>query len=285
MIYLKCNEEGVLNKSDVYFFSPSPNARKHLFYPLSMGHFFCVDGYHLIRERYDSFLISYIIEGTFNVYINGEKVPAEAGSTVILNCYEPHEYDTDSYFESIWLHFDGPGAAELYEFITSNAGNIINCANPKSVKKSLKNLFQALSSKKTLSESVMSVEIYSLMCELLNVMHAKIRKNSTYEKSVLEAQKYINENLGAHLTVASIAKQVHMSVSHFSRIFKQQTGYSPYDYVLVTRLNVAKNCLRETNMSISEIAYKTGFNSESNFIFFFTSNTGISPGKFRKLNF
>lgn len=282
---MKCSEKGVLNKSDVYFFSPSPKARTYLFYPLSMGHFFCVDGYHLIRERYDSFLVTYIIEGTFNVYLNGEKVAAPAGSTVILNCYEPHEYDTDSFFESLWLHFDGPGALELYEYITSNSGNVINCANPKAVKKSMKNLFQNIGGKRTVSESAMSSEIYSLLCELLNVADTKIRKNLANEKSVAEAQKYISENLGDHLTVASIAKQVHMSVSHFSRVFKQQTGYSPYDYVLVTRLNVAKNCLRETNMSISEIAYKTGFNSESNFIFFFTSNTGISPGKFRKLNF
>lgn len=282
---MKCSEKGVLNKSDVYFFSPSPKARAHLFYPLSMGHFFCVDGYHLVRERYDSFLITYIIDGNFNVYLNGEKVAAPAGSTVILNCYEPHEYDTDSYFESIWLHFDGPGALELYEYITSNAGNILNCANPKAVKKIMKNLYQNTGIKRTLSESAMSAEIYSLLCELLNVTDAKFRKNVANEKSVAEAQKFIGENLGERLTVASIAQQVHMSVSHFSRVFKQQTGYSPYDYVLVTRLNVAKNCLRETNMSISEIAYKTGFNSESNFIFFFTSNTGISPGKFRKLNF
>lgn len=282
---MKCSEKGVLNKSDVYFFSPSPRARTHLFYPLSMGHFFCVDGYHLVRERYDSFLITYIIDGTFNVYINGEKTAAPAGSTVILNCYEPHEYDTDTSFESIWLHFDGPGALEMYEYITSNSGNIINCANPKAVKKTLKSLFQNMAGKRTMPESAMSSEIYSLLCELLNITDTQIRKNVANEKSVAEAQKFISENLGEHLTVASIANQVHMSVSHFSRVFKQQTGYSPYDYVLVTRLNVAKNCLRETNMSISEIAYRTGFNSESNFIFFFTSNTGISPGKFRKLNF
>lgn len=282
---MKCSEKGVLNKSDVYFFSPSPKARAHLFYPLSMGHFFCVDGYHLTRERYDSFLITHIIDGTFNVYINGEKIAAQAGSTVILNCYEPHEYDTDTNFESIWLHFDGPGSLELYEYITSNAGNVVNCSNPKAVKKSLKNLYLNMDGKRTLSESSMSAEIYSILCELMNGTQIKTKKNSSNEKSVAQAQKYISENLGDHLTVASIAKQVHMSVSHFSRIFKQQTGYSPYDYVLVTRLNVAKNCLRETNMSISEIAFKTGFNSESNFIFFFTSNTGISPGKFRKLNF
>lgn len=76
-----------------------------------------------------------------------------------------------------------------------------------------------------------------------------------------------------------------MSPSHFSRIFKQQTGFSPYDYVLVSRLNRAKEYLQKTNMTVSEIAYEVGFNSDTNFIFFFKSNTGISPAKFRKLKF
>lgn len=76
-----------------------------------------------------------------------------------------------------------------------------------------------------------------------------------------------------------------MSSSHFSRVFKQQTGFSPYDYVLLSRLNRAKYLLLETDMPISAIAYDIGFNSESNFIYFFTENEGISPGKFRKLKF
>ena len=74
-----------------------------------------------------------------------------------------------------------------------------------------------------------------------------------------------------------------MSPSHFSNIFKKQTGLSPYDYVLITRLNHAKNYLQKSDMNISEIAEKVGFNSESNFIYFFTKNTGISPSKFRKI--
>ena len=76
-----------------------------------------------------------------------------------------------------------------------------------------------------------------------------------------------------------------MSSSHFSRVFKQQTGFSPYDYILISRLNRAKYLLQVTDMTVASIAYEIGFNSESNFIYFFTENEGISPGKFRKLKF
>ncbi len=55
--------------------------------------------------------------------------------------------------------------------------------------------------------------------------------------------------------------------------------------VLISRLNKAKELLRQTDMNISQIAAAVGFNSDSNFIHFFSQNTGISPKSFRKLEF
>lgn len=113
----------------------------------------------------------------------------------------------------------------------------------------------------------------------------KAKGESSYEESIQDIKKYISENLNEKLTVSKLGETVNMSSSHFSRVFKQQTGFSPYDYVLLSRLNRAKYLLLETDMPISAIAYDIGFNSESNFIYFFTENEGISPGKFRKLKF
>lgn len=116
-------------------------------------------------------------------------------------------------------------------------------------------------------------------------MQIKSKGNVSNEDSVEYAKRYILDNLYEKLSVSQIADAVHMSTSHFTRIFKSQTGLSPYDYVLVSRLNRAKEYLQETDLSISQIAYEIGFNSESNFIYFFKKNTGLSPKKFRKLKF
>ena len=82
-----------------------------------------------------------------------------------------------------------------------------------------------------------------------------------------------------------MANASHMSVSYFSKIFKEAAGSSPYDYLLTVRLDKAKEMLRQTDCSIESIAYKTGFNSASNFLYFFKKETGISPLKFRNLKF
>lgn len=282
---MKSTELGVLKKSEVYFSSPSQTAKKLYYYPISAGHFFCIKGYHLIRDNYNSLLITHIIDGTFTYIKDGKHITARAGDTVILDCYKPHEYYTNDSFESIWIHISGANSFELFEEVEKTDGNLVKCRDVNHVKKLLFRIYDSISGVNPPSELNISLDIYKIFAELLNPQSIKSKGESNYEDSIQDVKNYIAENLNEKLTVQRLANESHMSTSHFSRVFKQQTGFSPYDYVLITRLNKAKYLLQKTKMSVSSIAYETGFNSESNFICFFTDNEGISPGKFRKLKF
>ena len=282
---MKSTELGVLKKSEVYFSSPSQTAKKLYYYPISAGHFFCIKGYHLIRDNYNSLLITHIIDGTFTYIKDGKHITARAGDTVILDCYKPHEYYTNDSFESIWIHISGANSFELFEEVEKTDGNLVKCRDVNHVKKLLFRIYDSISGVNPPSELNISLDIYKIFAELLNPPSIKSKGESNYEDSIQDVKNYIAENLNEKLTVQRLANESHMSTSHFSRVFKQQTGFSPYDYVLITRLNKAKYLLQKTEMSVSSIAYETGFNSESNFICFFTNNEGISPGKFRKLKF
>ena len=282
---MKSTELGVLKKSEVYFSSPSQTAKKLYYYPISAGHFFCIKGYHLIRDNYNSLLITHIIDGTFTYIKDGKHITARAGGTVILDCYKPHEYYTNDSFESIWIHISGANSFELFEEVEKTDGNLVKCRDVNHVKKLLFRIYDSISGVNPPSELNISLDIYKIFAELLNPQSIKSKGESNYEDSIQDVKNYIAENLNEKLTVQRLANESHMSTSHFSRVFKQQTGFSPYDYVLITRLNKAKYLLQKTEMSVSSIAYETGFNSESNFICFFTDNEGISPGKFRKLKF
>lgn len=282
---MKSTELGVLKKSEVYFSSPSQTAKKLYYYPISAGHFFCIKGYHLIRDNYNSLLITHIIDGTFTYIKDGKHITARAGDTVILDCYKPHEYYTNDSFESIWIHIAGANSFELFEEVEKTDGNLVKCRDVNHVKKLLFRIYDSISGVNPPSELNISLDIYKIFAELLNPQSIKSKSESNYEDSIQDVKNYITENLNEKLTVQRLADESHMSTSHFSRVFKQQTGFSPYDYVLITRLNKAKYLLQKTEMSVSSIAYETGFNSESNFICFFTDNEGISPGKFRKLKF
>lgn len=281
---MKSTETGILKKSDLYFSTPSETAKRLYYYPISAGHFFGVKNYHLVRENYNSLLITHIIEGTFTFVIGGKAITAKKGDTVFLDCYGPHEYYTNDFFESIWIHFSGANCREVYNEIVNANGNLIKCNDTEHVKKLLFRIFNGISGENPTAEFNLSLDIYKLFSELLNPIRTN-NNNVRYEETVQEIKKYIFENLNTKITVEDLAKEVNMSVPHFYRIFKQQTGFSPYDYVLVSRLNRAKEYLQKTSLSISEIAYEVGFKSESSFIGFFKTNTGISPSKFRKVQF
>lgn len=282
---MKSREKGVLKKSELYFSTPSQTAKKLYYYPVSAGHFFGVKGYHLIRENYDSLLITHILSGSFTFVLDGKHITAHEGDTVLLDCFLPHEYYTDDAFESIWVHFSGSNCREMYDEISANYGNLIKCNDTQHIKKLLFRIFNGIGGKEAFSEMHCSLDIYKLFAELSSPALVTGRSRINYEEQIQEVKKYISEHLHDELTVQRLAEQMHMSTSHFSRVFKQQTGFTPYDYVLIARLNRAKVYLQKTNLTVSEIAYEVGFNSESNFIYFFTSHSGLSPNKFRKLKF
>lgn len=282
---MKSNETGVLKKSEVYFSSPSSIAKKLYYYPISAGHFFCVNGYHLIRNNYSSLLITHILDGTFTYIKDNKHITAHKGDTVILDCYKPHEYYTNDRFESIWIHIAGANSFDIFEEIEKRDGNIIKCKDVQHLRKLLFRIFDGISSNNPPTELKLSLDIYKIFTELLNPQSIKNKDESNYEDCIQNVKEYIAENLNEKLTVCKLADITNMSISHFSRVFKQQTGFSPYDYILNSRLNRAKYLLQVTDMTVAAIAYETGFNSESNFIYFFTENEGISPGKFRKLKF
>lgn len=286
VLCMKPTEAGVLTRSDLYFSSPSQTAKKLFYYVISAGHFFCEKGYHLIRNNYDSLLITHIIKGSFT-FVNGDgrHITARDGDTVILDCYKPHEYYTNDSFESVWVHVSGSNSFELFEEIESISGSLVKCRDTEHVKRLLFRILDGISGKNPPTELSMSLDIYKLFAELLNQTVIKSKSESSNEDNIANVKAYIFSHLGENLTVSKLAEVAHMSPSHFSRVFKQQTGFSPYDYVLICRLNRAKEYLKKTDMPISQIAFETGFNSESNFIYFFTTQAGISPTKFRKMKF
>ena len=82
--------------------------------------------------------------------------------------------------------------------------------------------------------------------------------------------------------VTRLAKVSHVSAAHFARQFKEAFGLPPHRYLLTRRIEKAKALLRDTQMSISEIAFHTGWGSLGTFGRTFRDVTGESPGNVRE---
>lgn len=85
-----------------------------------------------------------------------------------------------------------------------------------------------------------------------------------------------------NLTIDEICKKAHLSKFHFCRLFKNTTGRTVMEYVLETRIVMAKNMLLNEKLSVTEISNRCGFSSISYFSRVFKEKTGVTPLDYKK---
>ncbi|MGH9949812.1 MAG: helix-turn-helix domain-containing protein [Pyrinomonadaceae bacterium] len=93
--------------------------------------------------------------------------------------------------------------------------------------------------------------------------------------------KYIDANLHEDLRLSDLAEIVGLNQYRFAHNFKDTTGYAPHQFIVRLRLERAKKMLRETEMSVTEIAYAVGYGSPSRFTQSFRRHNGITPSAYR----
>jgi AraC family transcriptional regulator len=101
------------------------------------------------------------------------------------------------------------------------------------------------------------------------------------DRQLLQVSEYINEHLDRDIKLANLAELIGISQFHFSRLFKQSMGISPHQYLLQQRLERAKQLLKQTQLSIVEVALQCGFSSHSHLTKQFRQMTGMTPKVYR----
>jgi AraC family transcriptional regulator len=96
-------------------------------------------------------------------------------------------------------------------------------------------------------------------------------------QKLVRAVEYIQDQLDADLTVSGIAQAVGMSRNHFTKLFKESTGQTPYQYVVDARVKKAKELLTTGKFTISEAAYHVGFVDQSHLTHHFKRVFGLPP--------
>ena len=93
---------------------------------------------------------------------------------------------------------------------------------------------------------------------------------------------YIVHNLNTHLTTPDIAERFFVSRDKLNRDFKKYVQMSIRNFIMESRMNLAKSLLVENKMNICEIATSCGFENEKYFYSFFKKNTGLTPKEYSK---
>ena len=276
------SERHVTPDSDYYIYEPSTLAREVYLYPLSSGHFRYTGGYRNIRRSFDSFELFCVAEGSVELKNHSMTFTAHPGQLVLLDCYSPHSYYSKDGWACYWLHFDGQVARAFYRRITEAYGSFLFSLDQYSPAfLHLMNIYECFRLSRPIDEAGISSQITSILNSILRGA-PQVKKDLPAQESVASAVAYISEHFRYPLSLNDLAQHAAVSPFYFTRVFRQETGYTPHQYIINTRIANAKFLLRTTEDSVKDIAIQTGWNSESTFCSAFRKSTGLTPSVYRK---
>ena len=276
------SERHVTPDSDYYIYEPSTLAREVYLYPLSSGHFRYTGGYRNIRRSFDSFELFCVEEGSVELKNHSMTLTAHPGQLGLLDCYSPHSYYSKDGWACYWLHFDGQVARAFYRRITEAYGSFLFSLDQYSPAfLHLMNIYECFRLSRPIDEAGISSQITSILNSILRGA-PQVKKDLPAQESVASAVAYISEHFRYPLSLSDLAQHAAVSPFYFTRVFRQETGYTPHQYIINTRIANAKFLLRTTEDSVKDIAIQTGWNSESTFCSAFRKSTGLTPSVYRK---
>ncbi len=253
---------------------------------------------------HDDIELIYATSGSFAVFLNGTRHNFLTGDLLIINAHEIHRIETldDGLNSYIVLKFSPEliynAEQSIFEikyilpFILSNATRqkIISAPflSESCIESAMHEAVTEYINRDYGFEIAIKMNICRIFLWILRFWHKNgvnlnidSASQENYNGRMAKVFSYISENYTQNITVAQMAELCSMSYSYFSKVFKQITGRSFNDYVNYIRLREAERLLATTEMSVTEIAYNTGFSSSSYFVSKFREHKCTTPKKYR----
>ena len=221
------------------------------------GHEYCQPGHTWGPGVRDHYLIHLVVAGKGVYQVNGASHTLQEGDLFLakpnqLITYAADETDPWEYY---WVGFNGACANKLVQQTPfSDAHPVHHCKDPQTVREALYNIYLSRGPEPQ-CEALMTGYLYIFMAHLMKeAREAMPNVGSSSSQYVLAAIKYIQFNYSHDISVDDIAKAVGVSRSHLYRVFMSNVGQSPIDYLTSYRISEACSLLKNSSLSIAEIA-------------------------------
>lgn len=185
-----------------------------------------------------------------------------------------------------WIYFTGSYAEQLLADckLLPNQMYTLQEAGLRLIRQDFEQLFQECAQKEPGYENAVAALLMTILVHLSRYSQTAPAKSKDslhiqMEKCKLYIQSHFSEST---LTVEKIAAYALLSVSRFREVFREYTGMSPKDYIIQQRVNHACTLLKNTNLTVSQIATHCGYQDISHFCRQFHKKTGIAPTDYRK---
>jgi AraC family transcriptional regulator, arabinose operon regulatory protein len=257
--------------------------------PTDVGYF--PKASHHMRERLsgvDQAIFIFCVKGQGWCELRGKRHEVHAGDMLVIPPGEPHRYGADEAkaWTIPWVHATGTHVPALLEQLGVSADTPTFFAGDEP---QVRTLFEELLG--TLERGYAPPYLLYAAQTLNHLIGRMIwRRRQTWRGAPDMKQRialtiaYMKEHLEEPLRVSRLAALANLSASHYAALFREQTGYSPIDYLIRLRVHRACQWLDTTDLPVKEIALRVGYEDQLYFSRLFRQVNECSPSEYRALH-
>ncbi|NII25489.1 AraC family transcriptional regulator [Pseudoflavitalea sp. X16] len=233
-------------------------------------------------------IIIYCVEGRGWVTINKKKIDISPSHFVVIPARTPHKYGAleDDPWTIYWVHFKGDIATYVVNLITNNSQNYLPYLsyNENRIKLFEEICFNLEKGYSADNLRYVNMIFYHFLSSLLYEEKYNQAGNSQTKDPITLTIEMMQKNINRNISLNEFAAFSHLSVSHFSSLFRIRTGFSPVEYFNHLKIQHACQALAFTAKAIKEIADELGFSDQYYFSRIFSRFMGMAPSEYRNRN-
>ena len=219
--------------------------------------------------------------------INGRRHTLKQNQALLLPADTPHEYGASQSepWSIQWVHFLGDDAAYFFTLLKpgSHIVTVAAALAPK-LNRLFTDAYEALSGGFTQQSIICAAQALRHILGLLFFNNRAFHpRTKAAAKSLDQALLFMRERVDSVLTVADMAREAKLSVTHFTRLMRQHTGFTPIEYFIHLKMQRACRFLTLTPMSVKEVASRIGYVDPYYFSRLFSKVMGMPPAVYRKV--
>lgn len=256
---------------------------------MTANHFRASHGYQVRRPSgaYD-WLLTFTIDGVGRYRLEDKFYYCKAGDVMLVEPGVMHDYATlepGTQWEFYWTHFlPRPHWIEwmqLPEYATGLRGiTIVDLTLQQRMVQTFGRLLEDLRNPSRLHSDLAANALEEIL--LCIALHNACENAPVLDPRVEFVLKYLNDHYRETVSINALARQVALSPSRLSHLFKEQVGRSIIETIITIRLQQAARLIAFSSIQVGEIAQEVGFQSASYLSRQFTSYYGKSPQAYRK---
>lgn len=233
------------------------------------------------------YLFLYLKSNVTIVTAEGEKRTEEPSFILYEKGYPQKYYDNTGPFINDWMHFDRPDAAEFFQKLDIPVNRLMVIQNSKDISSMMQDLRVESKQQGKFHGEILDSKIKVMFYKFSDIYHEEIKfsdKLNRYRRDFNEIRNRIYTfNPDNIITgVNEIAASLNLSTSYFQHIYKQLFGVSVMNDIIKSRIEYACYLLSSNADSISEIAFRCGYENKEHFTRQFKEITGYTPRQYRE---